>query len=53
MIKKFLFLLLVLAFAYSFILPAAIENKQAELNAAGAADTSVLNFLHPDPDQND
>lgn len=52
MLKKLLLLLFVLFFAYTFLLPAAIQKKQDEFKAAGAADTSVLDFLHADENQN-
>ena len=52
MFKKLLLLLLVLLAAYYVFLPAAIQKKQDEFQSAGVGDTSVLNLLHSDENQN-
>lgn len=52
MLKKILFFLLVFFLAYYLFLPALIDKKQEEFQAAGVGDTSVLDLLHPDQDQN-
>lgn len=52
MFKKLLLLLLVLAFAYYLFLPELIQKKQDEFQSAGVGDTSVLNLLDPNENQN-
>jgi hypothetical protein len=52
MFKKLLLLLLVLIAAYTIFLPELIQKKQDEFQAAGVGDTSVLNLLDPNENQN-
>ena len=52
MIKKLALLILVLFLAYYVFLPEAIQKKQEEFQAAGATNTSVLQFLDSDNYQN-